>query len=194
MAWAGEDLVEMVDGRGCGDCTVCCVVTQIDTKEFQKPPGIRCQNLCAGGGCSIYETRYPICRTYHCGWRYLEFLGDNWRPDRSGVLLAFTPEDELPAGYTTGVSFILAGRPPSGLNRALYHYVAHLIAGDVHVMVAVPGPPGFLPSVMVLNNRLREAARSGNHGPIEAAFAEALAMIGAPAERFRPAVSQHAPG
>ena len=185
--------MELVDGRGCGDCSVCCVITQVDTKEFQKPPGVRCQHLCAGGGCSIYETRYPICRTYHCGWRYLGFLGDNWRPDRSGVLLAFTPEDELPAGYTTGVSFIIASRPPSGLNRALYHYVAHLIADGVHVMLAVTGPPGFLPAVTVLNEKLRDAARSGSHGPIEAAFAEALAMIDAPAERFRPVTFQHSP-
>jgi len=185
--------VELVDGRACGDCTVCCVVTQIDTKEFQKLPGVRCRHLCAAGGCSIYETRPPICRTYHCGWRYLAFLGDNWRPDRSGVLLAFTPENELPAGYATGVTFILAGRPPNGLTRALYHYVASLIADGVHVMLAVPGPPGFYPAVTVLNDRLREAARIGNHAAIEVAFADALALSGAPAERFRPAASQNSP-
>ena len=185
--------MELVDGRACGDCTVCCVVTQIDTKEFQKLPGVRCQHLCAAGGCSIYETRPPICRTYHCGWRYLGFLGDNWRPDRSGVLLAFTPENELPAGYATGVTFILASRPPNGLTRALYHSVASLIADGVHVMLAVPGPPGFYPAVTVLNDRLREAARMGNHAAIEAAFADALALSGAPAERFRPALSQNSP-
>lgn len=185
--------MELVDGRACEDCTVCCVVTQIDTKEFQKLPGVRCQHLCAAGGCSIYETRPPICRTYHCGWRYLGFLGDNWRPDRSGVLLAFTPDNELPAGYASGVTFILAGRPPSGLNRALYHYVASLITDGVHVMLAAPGPPGFYPAVTVLNDRLREAARTRDHVPIETAFAEALALIGAPAERFRPAVLQNNP-
>lgn len=182
--------MELVDGRACGECTVCCVVTQIDTKEFQKPPGVRCQHLCAAG-CAIYEARPPVCRTYHCGWRYLGFLSDHWRPDKSGILLAFTPENELPAGYATGVTFILAGRPPSGMNRALYHYVLSLIADGVHVMLATPGPEGFYPAVTVLSDRLREAAKARDHAPIEAAFAEALALVGAPAERFRPAQSKN---
>jgi len=45
-----------------------------------------------------------------------------------------------------------------------------------------------------LNDRLRAAALARDYAPIEAAFAEALALSGAPADRFRPAVSQHSPG
>ena len=183
--------MELVNGRACGDCTVCCVVTQIDTKEFQKPPGVRCQHLCAEGGCSIYETRPPICRTYHCGWRYLAFLGDNWRPDKSGVLLAFTPESELPPGYASGVTFILSGRPPAGMTRAIYHYVSSLIADGVHVMLAVPGPEGFYPAVTVLNDKLKQAARTRDLAAIEAAFTDAMTLMGAPADRFRPAAARH---
>jgi len=180
--------VDLVDGRQCGECTVCCITTHIDTKEFQKPPGIRCPHLCTEGGCSIYATRYPACRAYHCGWRYLEFLSENWRPDKSGVLLVFTPQDELPAGYATGVSFILVARPPSGFSRALYHYVAHLIADGVHVMLAVPGPPGQYPAVAVLSDEFREAALKHDHARIEAVFSEALALNGAPSHRFRQVV------
>ena len=177
--------MELVAGRQCGECTVCCITPHIDTKEFQKPPGVRCPHLCAEGGCSIYATRYSACREYHCGWRYLEFLSENWRPDKSGVLLAFTPKDELPPGYATGVSFILVGRPPSGFSRALYHYVAHLIADGVHVMLAVPGPPGHYPAVACLNEELREAALKHDQARIEAIFSEALALNATPSPRFR---------
>ena len=177
--------MELVDGRKCGECTVCCITTQIDTQEFQKPPGIRCPHLCAEGGCSIYATRYRACREYHCGWRYLEFLSDNWRPDKSGVLLVFTPKNELPRGYATGVSFILVGRPPGAFARVLYHYVAHLIADGVHVVLAVPGPPGEYPFVAFLNDELREAALKHDHAGIEAVFAEALALDGEASGRFK---------
>jgi hypothetical protein len=184
--------VELVEGRKCGECTVCCTVHHIDTKEFQKPPGISCPHLCAQG-CSIYTTRYPICREYHCGWRYLEFLSDNWRPDKSGVLMQFSPTAELPPGYETGVSFILVARPPGGFTRALYHYVAHLIADGVHVMLAVPGPPGEYPVVAFLSEELRQAALRRDYAPIEAVFAEALALNGAPSRRFKKLVPNRAP-
>ena len=176
--------MELVEGRTCGECKICCIYTHIDTKEFQKPPGIACSHLCAQG-CSIYETRFPACRAYHCGWRYLEFLSDNWRPDKSGALLVFTPPEELPPGYATGVSFILVAPPPTGFTRVLYHYVANLIADGVHVMLAVPGPPGEYPVVAFLNDELREAALRRDFTPIEAVFAEALALNGAPSRRFR---------
>jgi hypothetical protein len=182
---ARDVFVELVEGRKCGECTVCCTTLHIKTKEFEKPPGIRCPHLCAEGGCSIYATRYEACRTYHCGWRYLEFLSDSWRPDKSGVLLAFTPKSELPPGYETGVSFILVARPPGSFTRALYHYVGHLIADGVHVMLAVPGPPGEYPSVAFLNDELRDAASKHDHGRIEAVFAEALALHESPSPRFK---------
>jgi hypothetical protein len=177
--------VELVAGRHCGECTVCCVTLHIDTAEFQKAPGIRCPHLCTEGGCSIYANRPATCRTYYCGWRYLGFLSDTWRPDRSGVLLAFTPSNELPKGYTTGVSLILVSRPPNGFTRALYHYVARLLADGVHVMLAVPGPPGEYPSVAVLNDALSDTAAGNDHSSIEAIFAEALALNDVPSPRFK---------
>jgi hypothetical protein len=188
---AGVLFVDLVEGRECGTCNVCCVTTQIDTDEFKKLPGVRCRHLCAQG-CSIYATRYSVCRTYHCGWRYLGFLSDNWRPDKSGVLLAFTPANELPAGYTTGMSFIIAGPPPQSISRALYHYIAHLIADGVYVTLAVPGPAGHYPAVSVLNDQLRNAASQANVIRVEAALLEMLKQ--AKSARFTPVPAHHAPG
>ena len=177
--------MELVAGRHCGECTVCCTTLHIHTTEFEKPPGVRCPHLRAEGGCSIYATRPDACRTYHCGWRYLGFLSDTWRPDRSGVLLAFTPQDELPKGYATGVSLILVARPPAGFSRALYHYVAYLIADGVHVMLAVPGPQGEYPSVAVLNDELADTVSRSDHARIEAIFSEALSLNEVPSPRFK---------
>jgi hypothetical protein len=180
--------VELVEGRECGECTVCCVTLHIDTDEFRKLPGVRCPHLGDARGCSIYPIRPSACRTYHCGWRYLSFLSDSWRPDKSGVLIAFTPKDELPARYASGVGFILVTPPPGGFARALYHYVAHLIADEVYVTLAVPGPPGYYPAVTVLNDRLRDAAKSGNLARIEAVISEALTS--AKSHAFRPVMAK----
>jgi hypothetical protein len=176
--------VNLVEGRECSECNVCCVTLHIDSEELRKPAGVRCPHLAAGAGCSIYRARPSTCRTYHCGWRYLPFLSDNWRPDRSGVLIAFTPRQELPPDYERGVGFILVTPPASGFARALYHYVAHLIADKVYVTLAVPGPAGHYPAVTVLNERLKDAARTGNLVRIEAAFSEALTS--AKSHSFRP--------
>jgi hypothetical protein len=184
--------VNLVEGRECGECNACCVTLHIDSEEFRKLPGVRCPHLASGKGCSIYATRPSSCRTYHCGWRYLPFLSDSWRPDRSGVLIAFTPKDELPSGYERGVGFILITPPPGGFARALYHYVAHLIADKVYVTLAVPGPPEHYPAVTVLNDRLKDAARSGNLARIEAVISEALTS--AKSHSFRPVIAQQNAG
>jgi hypothetical protein len=176
--------VQLVEARECGECNVCCVATHIDTSEFKKLPGVRCPHLSIERRCSIYAERYSVCRTYHCGWRYLSFLSDNWRPDRSGVLLAFTPATELPKGYAKGISFIIVAPPPKTLNRALYHYVAHLIADNVYVTLAIAGPAGHYPAVAVLNLELTKAGRGSDPAAIENIFNDALAWLTREPHRF----------
>jgi len=105
--------IELVPGRSCGECTLCCTNLAIDTKEYRKVPGVPCAHLCAQG-CGIYDTRYPVCRTYFCGWRCMDALGEEWRPDRSGILFDALPDEELPAQYRAGgrnLRITLFGRP-----------------------------------------------------------------------------------
>ena len=78
---------ELVAGRDCGACTACCITPSIDNAEIQKISGVRCRH-CVGNACDIYDTRPKVCRAFHCAWRYLPALGENWRPDKSGVLAA----------------------------------------------------------------------------------------------------------
>jgi hypothetical protein len=57
-----------------------------------------CPNCIANKGCAIYETRPGLCREWLCGWRVSKAFGDDWRPDRSGVLVEFE-DDEVPEGF-----------------------------------------------------------------------------------------------
>ena len=82
----------LVDGRGCGSCQACCEHLVVDTPEFSKPAGQMCYNACARG-CSIYETRYPVCRDWYCLWRHIGDLPEAARPDRSGLMWVYAWSD-----------------------------------------------------------------------------------------------------
>lgn len=71
----------LVSGRDCGGCIVCCEHTKIDEPDFKKAAGTRCEH-CTDNGCGIYETRFNVCRNWHCLWRHIEAMPDEARPDR----------------------------------------------------------------------------------------------------------------
>jgi hypothetical protein len=181
--------MHLVQGRSCGDCSVCCVVLNIDTKEFQKFPGLPCAHLCAGGGCAIHDTRYEICREYHCGWRYFSQLGDDWRPDRSGVLIDFQI-DGFPPHYAKrrGIRLTLVDKRKA-LSRPFYDYVARLIASDVPVVLAVAGPPGHFPAGAFLNDAMKDAVAKRDLSEVVEMFAHALKGI--EAHHFNPVVHRN---
>lgn len=83
---AAESYRNLVSGRSCGDCRVCCRLP--DIPELDKPINTWCKHTdleTAGGGCGIYEDRPKTCREYECAW--LSGLGDEHdRPDRLGVM------------------------------------------------------------------------------------------------------------
>jgi len=89
--WHKDDLVP---GRECGECQVCCIMPSIDKPQIQKVSGSPCRHSLKGG-CDIYEGRPDVCRAFFCGWRRLAGLPDDWRPDKSGVF-ALTEVNELP--------------------------------------------------------------------------------------------------
>ena len=79
--------------RSCSGCTMCCKLLGI--VELQKPRVSWCPHCEIGVGCQIYETRPETCRAFECLWlqpEAVEFLGDEDRPDKTGVVL-FTPDD-----------------------------------------------------------------------------------------------------
>lgn len=72
-------------GRSCGACALCCTVLRVD--ELAKPARVACDKLqTEPAGCSIYETRPRICRSYKCAW-LLGSFGDDDRPDHLGAVM-----------------------------------------------------------------------------------------------------------
>jgi len=77
-----------VPGRSCGACSLCCKLAQVD--ELDKPAGVWCRHCAPGrGGCTIYETRPPVCRNWFCAWFLDARLGPEWYPLTCKMILYF---------------------------------------------------------------------------------------------------------
>jgi len=144
--------LDLVPGRGCGDCTVCCTVMAIDKPDIQKAAGVTCR-FCRGG-CAIYDARPALCRDYQCGWRQLPILDDSWRPDRSGV---FAEVEEIDGD--AGIGLVLVGNPLKTVRQPWFiDFVAWAVASDVLLSLGVPGPPGHQGAALPLNTVEMKAA------------------------------------
>jgi hypothetical protein len=78
----------VVPGRACGTCTLCCKVAAVD--EVSKQMGVWCPHCLRHGGCAIYDSRPPSCRAFHCQWMVEQGLGPEWKPDRAKFALTKT--------------------------------------------------------------------------------------------------------
>ena len=134
--------MHLVKDRSCGECSVCCVVLNVDTKEFQKLPGVPCAHLCNPGGCSRACHPLPGLPRVSLRLALSGALGEDWRPDRSGVLIDFQIDD-LPPHYPKrpGIRLTLVDKKKAS-RRPFYDYVARLIADDMPVVLAVQRTPG----------------------------------------------------
>lgn len=151
--------MNLVPGRACGGCTVCCTELHINTPGLKKLAGARCPNLKDDCRCAIYETRPRTCRDFECGWRMMAMLGDDWRPDRAGIVLIPKTKDN-PAGYRSnaGVQIMIARR------EAIYKpELPGLIAGWINarapLFLTVAVPVGYLARSAFLNGMAEAAVR-----------------------------------
>ena len=131
-----------LDKRQCGPCNTCCVVLKIATPELRKKARVPCQHLSASG-CGIYASRPAVCQQFLCGWRLFEELGDDWRPDLSGVLILRNAPDELPARWRSapyGVHLVVIGGEGAVLRPAFVDYAARLLAQDIPVLLSAASP------------------------------------------------------
>lgn len=86
----------LVPGRECGECHVCCDLLRPDRIGRKQASDRPCPNYSAGDGCALGEHRPPACATWHCAWREFDWLPEESRPDRLGLLL--TVEREVKPG------------------------------------------------------------------------------------------------
>ena len=84
----------LIPDRQCGECMVCCDYMPISTATLKKRAETLCDHCIVNRGCSIYETRPNVCRTWHCLWRRDAGMPDALRPDRSGMIFSLVVYDE----------------------------------------------------------------------------------------------------
>jgi hypothetical protein len=89
MSAAAEQLIAdgiALTGRECGKCSLCCKLLKVP--DLDKEQGVWCKHCAPGaGGCTVYETRPPVCRDYACMWLTMPQIGDEWRPLDSGMIM-----------------------------------------------------------------------------------------------------------
>ena len=120
-------------------------------------------------GCSIYESRPNVCRTWYCGWRYIDWLGESWRPDRSNVLL------RLKDGNRFGLILQPLVSPQEVLTTLQsLELVGTCVENGLPVLISVPGKPGHCNAILEVNQRLEQALKSRNLADVQAAMLEAI--------------------
>jgi hypothetical protein len=74
-------------GRSCAGCTLCCKLLSV--AALDKPRLVWCVHCAPGSGCTIYDRRPAICRSFQCGWLRDPVLGDHWQPARSKMVVSY---------------------------------------------------------------------------------------------------------
>lgn len=147
----GDGARGLVEGRVCGECTVCCSALRIDEPELKKPSRIDCIHLVPAGGCGIYADRPQVCRNWYCGWRLIGGLDDAWRPDRSRLLMRLDD---------TGLIIESLDRDASALaGESVAEFALALVERSMKVAISVQTRPGFCNARVPVYKALRSAAQ-----------------------------------
>lgn len=80
-------------GRSCGSCALCCKV--YDVPAVPMTAGTWCRHCQPGRGCRIYDDRPQQCRDFLCLWITQDFLGPEWKPERSRFVLTMDGASKL---------------------------------------------------------------------------------------------------
>ena len=170
------DGMTLIPGRDCGGCTVCCVFPTINKPEIQKQSGARCRH-CHETGCAIYDSRPPVCRAYYCAWRTVDIFGEDWRPDRSGVLPYVETEGISEAfDLATGVGLMLVDNPLRIVRQKWFQdFVVTGVMSSVPLFLSLPGPRGHQAATVSLNTEEMLEAIRGNR--VKGALEQVLKIL-----------------
>jgi Fe-S-cluster containining protein len=75
--------------RQCGSCSACC--TLLEVTDVGKSANEWCKHCDAGNGCTIYDDRPQMCRSFSCAWLQ-GHLSDDWYPERAGLVVHFSQD------------------------------------------------------------------------------------------------------
>ncbi|HBZ0927752.1 TPA: hypothetical protein MJE31_03480 [Klebsiella pneumoniae] len=144
--------VKAVTARKCGQCSVCCTSLLIDEPELAKPAGTSCKHLATTSGCSIYEERPEVCKSWYCGWLKIETLPHQLRPDKSKVLITINPQP----GVTYQVQPINDESVTSLLDDYVLLFIRNAILTDSPVAISIPTKPGYCQRIQLISDLLRD--------------------------------------
>jgi hypothetical protein len=85
--------LQLVPGRECGSCTLCCKV--YDIPEIDKAMGKWCKHCKPGNGCTIHDSLPSTCSEFNCLWRTREQLPPYWKPEQSKMVITIFPLTEF---------------------------------------------------------------------------------------------------
>jgi hypothetical protein len=120
-------------GRACGSCTLCCKVYKV--AAIDKLAGRWCQHCTPGRGCGIYETRPEQCRDFFCLWMTEGTIPEEWKPERSKMVLTIFPENGfIYVQVDPGAPQAWKKQPYYG---QLHQWAADNLSKGVHVLVFV---------------------------------------------------------
>ncbi|MFN0219038.1 MAG: hypothetical protein ACKVP4_09520 [Hyphomicrobium sp.] len=87
---AGVASTELVAGRSCDDCTMCCKLLAVESIE--KPRAVWCPHCNQRRGCRIYDARPGECRAFYCGYRRIDTVDERWKPSKSKFVINYEAE------------------------------------------------------------------------------------------------------
>jgi len=108
------------EGRECGKCSMCCKVLRID--EIAKPAGKWCDHCKIGQGCTIYESRPHVCRTFACAWLMSEKVPDEWYPLKSHMVLSYVANGNI----TTITCTVDENHPDAWRSEPFYSHLKNM--------------------------------------------------------------------
>ena len=161
--------------KSCGACSVCCKDLMFDLAGSLKLAGVMCQHCRSPDGCGIHDVRPQVCRAYFCGWHHLPSLGEEWRPEKSEILILFR-KGPAPDGLMDGIEFHLVGARDRIFWLPLVRYIGTLIEDNDPVYLSIPGEVGYQSPWVYLNDipSLKEAIQCRDFAMMTAALSRAL--------------------
>ena len=139
--------------RECGSCNACCDILEV--AGVDKPVNQLCRHWQKGTGCTIYERRPQMCRSFTCAWLQ-GHLDDDWFPAKSGIVVHFsqdavnvTVDDDCPDRWREELYFSkLAEWSLNGIRRIGNRgYATLIVSGTERFLLlgrtVVPEPTSF---------------------------------------------------
>ena len=111
-AVSGVGEAQLVPGRECGSCTLCCKVYNVT--ELGKAAGKWCSHCKPGSGCKIHDHLPNECAAFNCLWRTRAEMPAEWKPDQAKMVLTVHPA-------TNAIQVVVDPGVPSAWTRQPYH-------------------------------------------------------------------------